>query len=138
MSFAPACEKTKHHIVEEMGLQANRGVDHDFNDFIAPVTLLDLTAEAPHAYGILDLAEAWPFITCLSAKVMVKGKTEHLVKCLAQRFKGLRLARIRNPWGQNAPRTWKGKWGKARPWVLKAKGISTATKVENNSRVENT
>eukprot|EP00434_Breviolum_minutum_P030706 symbB.v1.2.027155.t1/scaffold2767.1/size71155/4 len=59
-----ACEKSKHHIVEEMGLQA------------------------PHAYGILDLAE-----------VTVNGKTEHLVK-------------IRNPWGQNAPRTWKGRWGK--------------------------
>ncbi|CAE7596848.1 Capn15 [Symbiodinium natans] len=58
------CEKSKTHIVEEMGLQA------------------------PHAYGILDFAE-----------VAIEGKTARLVK-------------IRNPWGQNAPRTWKGKWGK--------------------------
>ena len=26
--------------------------------------------------------------------------------------------RIRNPWGQNAPRTWKGKWGKDRHGVV--------------------
>lgn len=58
------CEKSRTHIVEEMGLQA------------------------PHAYGILDFAE-----------VTVDGETARLVK-------------IRNPWGQNAPRTWKGKWGK--------------------------
>eukprot|EP00931_Biecheleriopsis_adriatica_P065656 TRINITY_DN40149_c0_g1_i1.p1 TRINITY_DN40149_c0_g1~~TRINITY_DN40149_c0_g1_i1.p1 ORF type:complete len:1112 (+),score=225.05 TRINITY_DN40149_c0_g1_i1:116-3451(+) len=58
------CEKSKHHIVEEMGLQA------------------------PHAYGVLDLAE-----------VVVDGRTVRLVK-------------VRNPWGQVAPRTWKGKWGK--------------------------
>jgi len=58
------CEKSKQHIVEEMGLQA------------------------PHAYGILDVRE-----------VPVNSSTVRLVK-------------IRNPWGQIAPRTWKGKWGK--------------------------
>jgi len=58
------CEKTKHHIVEEMGLQA------------------------PHAYGIMDLREA-----------EVDGGI-------------VRLLKIRNPWGERAPRTWKGAWGK--------------------------
>eukprot|EP00929_Paragymnodinium_shiwhaense_P076679 TRINITY_DN39465_c0_g1_i3.p1 TRINITY_DN39465_c0_g1~~TRINITY_DN39465_c0_g1_i3.p1 ORF type:complete len:1281 (+),score=193.91 TRINITY_DN39465_c0_g1_i3:92-3934(+) len=61
---AEGCEKTKEHIVEEMGLQA------------------------PHAYGILDLQEA-----------VVNGET-------------VRLLKIRNPWGERAPRTWKGDWGK--------------------------
>jgi len=58
------CEKTKHHIVEEMGLQA------------------------PHAYGILEARE-----------IEVGGKM-------------LRMMKIRNPWGEKAPRTWKGDWGK--------------------------
>eukprot|EP00927_Polykrikos_kofoidii_P049098 TRINITY_DN43225_c0_g1_i1.p1 TRINITY_DN43225_c0_g1~~TRINITY_DN43225_c0_g1_i1.p1 ORF type:complete len:1201 (-),score=233.46 TRINITY_DN43225_c0_g1_i1:89-3592(-) len=58
------CEKSRHHIVEEMGLQA------------------------PHAYGILDLREA-----------AVNGEIVRLVK-------------IRNPWGERAPRTWNGDWGK--------------------------
>lgn len=80
-----ACEKSKHHIVEEMGLQA------------------------PHAYGILDLAE-----------VVVDGKTEHLVK-------------IRNPWGQNAPRTWKGKWGK--DWDGWTPELRKELKVINSSGV---
>lgn len=61
------CEKTKHHIVEEMGLQA------------------------PHAYGVMDLREA-----------MVDGSI-------------VRLMKIRNPWGERAPRTWKGDWGKDSP-----------------------
>ena len=80
-----ACEKSKHHIVEEMGLQA------------------------PHAYGILDLAE-----------VTVNGKTEHLVK-------------IRNPWGQNAPRTWKGRWGK--DWEGWTSDLQKELKVTNSSGV---
>lgn len=80
-----SCEKPKHHIVEEMGLQA------------------------PHAYGILDLAE-----------VNVNGKTEHLVK-------------IRNPWGQNAPRTWKGKWGK--DWDGWTPELQKQLKVVNSSGV---
>ncbi|CAK0865590.1 unnamed protein product, partial [Prorocentrum cordatum] len=58
------CEKTMHHIVEEMGLQA------------------------PHAYGILDVREA-----------SVGGRIARLLK-------------IRNPWGERAPRTWQGDWGK--------------------------
>eukprot|EP00928_Gymnodinium_smaydae_P082161 TRINITY_DN65562_c0_g1_i1.p1 TRINITY_DN65562_c0_g1~~TRINITY_DN65562_c0_g1_i1.p1 ORF type:complete len:1111 (+),score=151.42 TRINITY_DN65562_c0_g1_i1:22-3333(+) len=67
---AEGCEKTKHHIVEEMGLQA------------------------PHAYGILDLREA-----------TVGGSIARLVK-------------IRNPWGERAPRTWKGDWGKdSKKWT---------------------
>lgn len=58
------CEKTKHHIVEVMGLQA------------------------PHAYGIMDLKDA-----------VVNGER-------------IRFMKIRNPWGERAPRTWKGAWGK--------------------------
>jgi len=61
------CEKTKEHIVDEMGLQA------------------------PHAYGILDVRE-----------VVVEGQL-------------VRLMKIRNPWGERAPRTWRGDWGKDSP-----------------------
>jgi len=43
---------------------------------------------APHAYGIMDARE-----------VQVDGKLVRLIK-------------IRNPWGERAPRTWKGDWGK--------------------------
>lgn len=58
------CEKTKNHIVEEMGLQC------------------------PHAYGVLDARE-----------VQVNGKLTRFLK-------------MRNPWGERAPRTWKGRWNK--------------------------
>lgn len=58
------CEKTKAHLVEEMGLAA------------------------PHAYGVMDARE-----------VEVNGKLQRFMK-------------IRNPWGERAPRTWKGDWGK--------------------------
>jgi len=44
--------------------------------------------QAPHAYGILDARE-----------VQVGGKM-------------VRLLKIRNPWGEKSPRTWKGDWGK--------------------------
>jgi calpain-15 len=44
--------------------------------------------QAPHAYGILDARE-----------VQVDGKL-------------VRLLKIRNPWGEKSPRTWKGDWGK--------------------------
>jgi len=68
------CEKSKNHIVEEMGLQA------------------------PHAYGILDARE-----------VEVNGKI-------------VRLMKIRNPWGERAPRTWKGDWGKdSKKWTFELK-----------------
>ncbi|CAJ1362614.1 unnamed protein product [Effrenium voratum] len=65
--------------------------------------------QAPHAYGILDLAE-----------VVLDGRTEHLVK-------------IRNPWGQNAPRTWKGKWGK--DWTGWTPELQKQLKVTNSSGV---
>ena len=39
---------------------------------------------APHAYGVLDVKE-----------VQVNGQVERLIQ-------------IRNPWGENTPRTWKG------------------------------
>merc|ERR1719253_75874 len=42
----------------------------------------------PHAYGIMDARE-----------VQVDGKLVRLIK-------------LRNPWGERAPRTWKGDWGK--------------------------
>lgn len=68
------CEKSKHHIVEEMGLQA------------------------PHGYGILDAKE-----------IEVEGKL-------------VRLLKIRNPWGERAPRTWKGDWGKdSKKWTFELK-----------------
>mmetsp|Transcript_87438 Transcript_87438/g.199787 ORF Transcript_87438/g.199787 Transcript_87438/m.199787 type:complete len:1041 (+) Transcript_87438:1-3123(+) len=44
--------------------------------------------QSPHAYGILDVKE-----------LQVGDRWERLVK-------------LRNPWGEKAPRTWKGDWGK--------------------------
>ncbi|CAK9104988.1 unnamed protein product [Durusdinium trenchii] len=80
------CEKTKHHIVEEMGLQA------------------------PHAYGILDAQE-----------IEVDGRL-------------LRMMKIRNPWGERAPRTWKGPWGKdSDKWTPELKyrlGVVNSSNVE--------
>jgi len=80
------CEKTKTHIVDEMGLQA------------------------PHAYGILDARE-----------IQVGGKLQRLVK-------------IRNPWGERAPRTWKGAWGKGSDkWTNELKlqlGVINSSNVE--------
>lgn len=80
------CEKTKHHIVEEMGLQA------------------------PHAYGIMDVRE-----------IEVDGRL-------------LRMMKIRNPWGERAPRTWKGPWGKdSDKWTPELKyrlGVVNSSNVE--------
>lgn len=48
----------------------------------------EMGLQSPHAYGILDVREA-----------TVDGQI-------------VRFLKIRNPWGERAPRTWKGAWGK--------------------------
>eukprot|EP00929_Paragymnodinium_shiwhaense_P062238 TRINITY_DN31073_c0_g1_i1.p1 TRINITY_DN31073_c0_g1~~TRINITY_DN31073_c0_g1_i1.p1 ORF type:complete len:1064 (-),score=234.28 TRINITY_DN31073_c0_g1_i1:108-3299(-) len=54
--------------------------------------------QAPHAYGVLDVRE-----------VMVEGRIE-------------RLMQIRNPWGERAPKTWMGDWGKdSKKWTFELK-----------------
>ncbi|CAK0880032.1 unnamed protein product, partial [Prorocentrum cordatum] len=51
--------------------------------------ILEAGLQAPHAYGILDVKEVQD----------AEGKLHRLVQ-------------IRNPWGEEAPRTWNGDWGK--------------------------
>eukprot|EP00747_Dinoflagellata_sp_TGD_P006889 gnl/TRDRNA2_/TRDRNA2_116515_c2_seq1.p1 gnl/TRDRNA2_/TRDRNA2_116515_c2~~gnl/TRDRNA2_/TRDRNA2_116515_c2_seq1.p1 ORF type:complete len:852 (-),score=157.45 gnl/TRDRNA2_/TRDRNA2_116515_c2_seq1:198-2564(-) len=59
----------------------------------------EMGLQAPHAYGVLDVRE-------------VKDKNGRLV----------RMMKIRNPWGERAPRTWKGKWGKGSDqWTFELK-----------------
>eukprot|EP00928_Gymnodinium_smaydae_P028160 TRINITY_DN21550_c0_g2_i1.p1 TRINITY_DN21550_c0_g2~~TRINITY_DN21550_c0_g2_i1.p1 ORF type:complete len:1109 (-),score=276.29 TRINITY_DN21550_c0_g2_i1:182-3118(-) len=58
--------------------------------------ILEKGLQAPHAYGILDVRE-----------VSDASGTLH------------RLVQVRNPWGEDAPRTWKGDWGKDSPkWTF--------------------
>lgn len=60
--------------------------------------ILEAGLQAPHAYGVLDVRE-----------VDVGGRIERLVK-------------VRNPWGERAPRTWKGDWGKdSKKWTFALK-----------------
>jgi len=60
--------------------------------------ILEMGLQAPHAYGILDVRE-------------VTGPEGQL-----------RMVQIRNPWGEQAPRTWKGDWGKDSPkWTYDMK-----------------
>jgi len=66
--------------------------------------------QAPHAYGILAARE-----------IQVNGKA-------------LRMMKIRNPWGEKAPRTWKGAWGKdSDKWTTELKlelGVINRSNVE--------
>ena len=67
-------------------------------------------AQAPHAYGIMDVRE-----------IEVDGRL-------------LRMMKIRNPWGERAPRTWKGPWGKdSDKWTPELKyrlGVVNSSNVE--------
>lgn len=71
--------------------------------------------QAPHAYGVLDVREA-----------LVNGKLE-------------RLMQIRNPWGENAPRTWQGDFGKNwKGWTTQLKqelGVTNKANVEMYDRM---
>ena len=68
------------------------------------------SAQAPHAYGIMDAQE-----------IEVDGQL-------------LRMMKLRNPWGERAPRTWKGPWGKdSNKWTPELKyrlGVVNSSNVE--------
>eukprot|EP01064_Diplonema_japonicum_P002837 TRINITY_DN11839_c1_g2_i1.p1 TRINITY_DN11839_c1_g2~~TRINITY_DN11839_c1_g2_i1.p1 ORF type:complete len:953 (+),score=319.29 TRINITY_DN11839_c1_g2_i1:72-2930(+) len=69
-----------------------------------------LGLQTPHAYGVLQLKE-----------ITVNGKVHRMVQC-------------RNPWGERAPRTWSGTWGK--DWSGWNRDLKLQLGVVNSSNVK--